>query len=74
LETDTGPIIAQAAVPVLADDTPETLGARVLKAEHSLYPLALRLIADGKVTLDGERAIVNGKPDPAAFFSAALAG
>jgi len=72
-ETDTGPIIAQAAVPVLADDTPETLATRVLKAEHKLYPLALRLIAEGKVKLDGERAMVDGKPDPLAFFSPALA-
>ena len=70
-ETDTGPIIAQAAVPVFGDDTPESLGARVLKAEHKLYPLALRLIAEGRVTLDGERAVVNGKTEPIAFFSAA---
>ena len=43
--TDTGPIIAQAAVPVLLDDTEATLAARVLKAEHHLYPLALRMVA-----------------------------
>jgi phosphoribosylglycinamide formyltransferase-1 len=71
-ETDTGPIIAQAAVPVLADDTPETLGTRVLKVEHKLYPLALRLIAEGKVRIDGERTIVNGKADVLAFFSPAV--
>ena len=46
-EMDTGPIIAQGAVPVLPDDTPETLAARVLKAEHRIYPLALRLVAGG---------------------------
>jgi phosphoribosylglycinamide formyltransferase-1 len=40
-EMDSGPIIIQAAVPVLAGDTPETLGARVLKAEHVIYPMAL---------------------------------
>jgi phosphoribosylglycinamide formyltransferase-1 len=73
-ETDTGPIIAQAAVPVLANDTPDTLGARVLAAEHKLFPLALRLIAEGKVTVDGDRAIVNGKTEPLTFFSPALAG
>jgi phosphoribosylglycinamide formyltransferase-1 len=73
-ETDTGPIIAQAAVPVLANDTPDTLGARVLAAEHKLYPLALRLIAEGKVTVEDDRAIVNGKPDPVTLFSPALAG
>jgi len=73
-ETDTGPIIAQAAVPVLASDTPDTLGARVLAAEHKLYPLALRLIAEGKVTIENDRAIVNGKTEPLTLFSPALAG
>lgn len=51
---DEGPIIAQAAVPVLNDDTPETLGARVLKAEHILYPAALALLAQGEVRMSGE--------------------
>ncbi len=50
-EVDSGPIIAQAAVPVLDDDTPATLAARVLKAEFRLYPLALGLVASGKATL-----------------------
>jgi phosphoribosylglycinamide formyltransferase-1 len=71
-ETDTGPIIAQAAVAVLADDTPDTLGARVLAAEHKLFPLALRLIAEGRVRVDGERAVVDGKTEPAMLFSPAL--
>jgi phosphoribosylglycinamide formyltransferase-1 len=71
-ETDTGPIIAQAAVPVLANDTPDTLGARVLAAEHKLFPLALRLIAEGRVTVDGERAVVDGRAEPAMLFSPAL--
>ena len=57
-ETDTGPIIAQAAVPVLAADDESALAARVLSAEHRLYPHALRLIADGKVRVVGERAII----------------
>ena len=43
---DEGPVIAQARVPILAEDTPETLGARVLIAEHSLYPNALRQLID----------------------------
>ena len=43
---DHGPIIIQAAVPVLADDTPDELGARILKSEHKIYPQALRWIAD----------------------------
>jgi phosphoribosylglycinamide formyltransferase-1 len=71
-ETDTGPIIAQAAVPVLANDTPDTLGLRVLQAEHKLYPLALRLIAEGRVTLDEERAVVDGRSDPTILYSPAL--
>ena len=54
-ETDTGPIIAQAVVPVLQDDDEAALAARVLKIEHKLYPLALRLIAEGKVEVEEER-------------------
>jgi len=46
-EVDDGPIIIQAAVPVLEQDTPETIGARVLEAEHKIYPEAVRLIANG---------------------------
>ena len=48
-ELDSGPIIAQARVPVLPDDTVETLAARVLAAEHKLYPEALKLVAEGRV-------------------------
>ena len=58
-ETDTGPIIAQAALPVLDDDTPETLGARVLRLEHRLFPWALTLIAEGRVTVEGDRVRVD---------------
>jgi phosphoribosylglycinamide formyltransferase 1 len=54
LEMDVGPIIAQAAVPVMATDTADTLGARVLAAEHILYPHALALFASGKARVDGE--------------------
>jgi len=63
-ETDTGPIVAQAAVPVLPGDDETRLAARVLEAEHRLYPLALGLIAEGKVRVEGERAIVEA-PAPA---------
>lgn len=51
-EMDVGPIIAQAAVPVLADDDPDTLAQRILKAEHRLYPAALRWVASGAVTFE----------------------
>lgn len=54
LEMDTGPIIAQAAVPVLPGDTPETLGSRVLAAEHRLYPHALRLFASGSAKVSSD--------------------
>lgn len=54
LELDSGPIIAQAAVPVLSDDTEKSLGSRVLEAEHQLYPHALRMIAEQRsYTKDG---------------------
>ncbi len=53
-EMDAGPIVMQAAVPVLGDDTPDSLAARVLEAEHVIYPRALGLIASGKAWVDGE--------------------
>lgn len=52
---DHGPVILQKAVPVLDDDTPETLAARVFAAECEAYPEALRLLAAGRVTLEGRR-------------------
>ena len=64
-ETDSGPILAQAVVPVAPDDTPETLAARVLAAEHRLYPLALRWLAEGRVRVVDERAIIAGTAVPA---------
>jgi phosphoribosylglycinamide formyltransferase-1 len=54
-EVDSGPIIGQAAVPVLAADTPESLAARVLAMEHRLYPACLRLVAEGRAKVVGER-------------------
>jgi phosphoribosylglycinamide formyltransferase-1 len=59
-EMDSGPILAQAAVPVLSGDTPETLAARVLEAEHKLYPFAVRLIGEGKARVEGERVVFSG--------------
>jgi phosphoribosylglycinamide formyltransferase-1 len=54
-ELDSGPIILQAAVAVRADDTEETLAARVLAEEHRIFPEALRLLAEGKLSIEGER-------------------
>jgi phosphoribosylglycinamide formyltransferase 1 len=51
-DMDAGPIIAQASVPVLAGDTPETLAARVLVVEHEIYPAALRAVAEGRARID----------------------
>jgi len=65
-EMDAGPIIVQAAVPVHPDDDADRLAARVLEAEHRCYPLALRLIAAGRVRVDGERVIVDGAAAPPA--------
>lgn len=56
-ELDSGPIIAQAAVPVLPGDTADTLAARIIVEEHRLYPEALRLVAEGKVKLENGRAV-----------------
>src|ERR1700730_16334499 len=53
-ETDAGPILMQGGVTVRDDDTPETLAARILTVEHRIYPAALRLLASGRVRLEGD--------------------
>lgn len=58
-EMDDGPILSQAAVPVLPDDTPDTLAARVLEVENQLYPEAVKLIAEGKVRVSGGKVIIS---------------
>ncbi len=60
--TDTGPIIAQAAVPVLPTDDEAALAARILVEEHRLYPLAVRLVASGAVELSAGRTRVSASP------------
>lgn len=64
-EMDSGPIIVQAAVPVHAGDDAETLAARVLKQEHKIYPLAVKLIAEGRVRVVDEVAQIDGAKPPA---------
>ena len=59
-ETDAGPIVMQGAVMVADDDTPETLAARVITIEHRIYPEALRLLASGRLKLDGDRCSTQG--------------
>jgi phosphoribosylglycinamide formyltransferase-1 len=61
-EMDSGPIVAQAAVPVLAGDTEAALAARVLAVEHQIYPKALRLVAEGRVRIADGRCLIDGRP------------
>jgi len=64
--TDTGPIVIQAAVPVLDGDTEETLSARILVQEHRCYPRAIALWAEGRVRIEGRRVRIagaSGRPD-----------
>jgi phosphoribosylglycinamide formyltransferase-1 len=64
--TDTGPIVVQAAVPVLDGDTEETLAARILVQEHRAYPRAISLFASGRATVAGRKVAVRGvAADPA---------
>ena len=71
---DDGPIVAQAAVPVLPGDTVDILAARVLEAEHRLYPSALHLVATGKARVIGERVEVDRNifASPPALFNPGL--
>jgi len=64
-DLDNGPIIIQAAVPVLRDDTPEALAARVLREEHRIYPQAIRWFCDGHLSLDAEgRVLLKRREQP----------
>ncbi len=57
---DTGPIIIQAAVPVLPDDTEETLSERILRLEHRIFPEAIRLYSEGRLKVMGRRVLIDG--------------
>lgn len=57
-EMDAGPILVQAAVPVMPDDDEDALAARILEAEHVCYPLAVRLLAENRVEIVDERAVI----------------
>lgn len=65
-ECDEGPIIIQAVVPVLPDDTGETLAARILEQEHRIYPRAIQLYAAGRLQIMGRRVVVQGISSAAA--------
>ncbi len=60
---DTGPIIIQAVVPVFQDDTEDSLAARILKQEHRIYPEAVRLFAEGRLSVQGRRVIIKDAPE-----------
>lgn len=60
--TDTGPVIAQAAVPVLDGDDEASLAARIHAEEHRLYPLALRLVAEGRISVQGRLVKAGAEP------------
>jgi phosphoribosylglycinamide formyltransferase 1 len=64
-KVDAGPIVVQGVVPVRQEDTPETLAARVLQAEHRCYPVALDLVASGRVKVVDERALIDDAATPA---------
>lgn len=68
-ELDDGPILAQAAVPILPDDTEDTLSARILQQEHRIYPAALAWLASGRVRVEGRRALVDGSSTSGALRS-----
>lgn len=65
---DHGPIIIQAAVPVRADDTPDTLAARVLQQEHRIYPQAIRWFAEGRLEIHHGRVNLKGDPTSQSVF------
>jgi phosphoribosylglycinamide formyltransferase 1 len=62
--TDTGPIIAQAAVPVLESDSEDTLSARILQQEHSIYPGVIQLFAEGRIRVEGRKVLIDAVRQP----------
>jgi phosphoribosylglycinamide formyltransferase 1 len=67
-DMDTGPIILQAAVPVLNNDNANTLTERILIQEHKIYPLAIKLIAQGRTTVKNERVLIDGATNPGSIL------
>jgi phosphoribosylglycinamide formyltransferase-1 len=63
-EMDSGPVLVQGAISVRADDTEAALAARVLKIEHRIYPLALKLLAEGRIRVENGRCLIDGVPVP----------
>jgi phosphoribosylglycinamide formyltransferase-1 len=66
---DSGPIIIQAVVPILDNDTEDSLSARILKQEHKIYSRAIQLFAEGRLRVEGRRVLVaGGRTDADAFL------
>lgn len=63
-EMDSGPVIAQGAVGIQDGESERALAARVLRVEHQIYPLALKLVAEGRVNIDCDRCLIDGAPLP----------
>ena len=68
-ELDAGPIIVQSVVPVFESDDEETLSDRILKTEHEIYPMAIKLITEGKVRLSGKRVVCDCKWPDDGFYA-----
>ena len=62
IELDSGPVVIQAEVPVQADDSAETLAARVLTLEHKIYPIAIKMHLDDRLKFDGQQLLLDNKP------------
>jgi phosphoribosylglycinamide formyltransferase-1 len=63
-EVDAGPIIIQAAIPIRPEDDEDSLAARVLEAEHKIFPAALALVAQDRVVINGNRTTIKDAPTP----------
>jgi phosphoribosylglycinamide formyltransferase-1 len=66
---DTGPIIIQAAVPAYHDDTEDTLSQRILKQEHRIFPLAIKLFSEGKIKVAGQKVILEKNEDDSVIIN-----
>ena len=70
---DTGPIIIQAAVPAYDDDTEDTLSERILKQEHKIFPYAIKLYSEGRISVEGRKAVITGNREDSLLINPALA-
>lgn len=66
---DTGPIIIQSVVPVLENDTEDSLSERILKQEHAIYSRAIQLFAEGRLKIEGRRVVIDGKASTDEFLT-----